>query len=186
MVSPFYQYGIELRGGSTPTLLIGTSGGLVSASMGSPLTLGQWSHLAIVYAGSQARFYVNGNLVSSPSMSASISARDSLLYLGADTTPSQFFKGTLDDVRVYDRAQSQTEVQTDMNTALNTPVFDPTAPTVSITAPPNDAIVSGNRTITADAGDDVGVAGVQFYRRREARWARRTRLLPMRPTGTPA
>ena len=50
-----------------------------------------------------------------------------------------------------------------MNTPLSAPVFDPTAPSVSITSPANDAVVSGNRTITADAGDDVGVAGVQFY-----------------------
>ena len=100
-------------------------------------------------------------------MSASITARDSLLYMAADARPAQFFNGTLDDVRLYNRAQSQSEVQTDMNTALSTPVFDPTAPTVSITSPPNDAIVSGNRTITADAADDVGVAGRAVLRRRK-------------------
>ena len=50
-----------------------------------------------------------------------------------------------------------------MNTPLSAPASDPTGPSVSITSPPNDAVVSGNRTITADASDDVGVAGVQFY-----------------------
>ena len=34
---------------------------------------------------------------------------------------------------------------------------------MSITSPADGAVVSGNRTITADATDDVGVAGVQFY-----------------------
>jgi hypothetical protein len=45
-----------------------------------------------------------------------------------------------------------------------TPVVpDTTAPTVSITAPINAAIVSGNLvSITADAVDDIGVVGVQF------------------------
>ena len=128
--------------------------------------MGQWSHLAVVFDGTRATFYVNGNVVSSPQISAgtlSITPRDSLLHMAADARPSQHFRGTLDDVRVYNRAESQLEVQTDMNTQLAAPASDPTAPSVTITAPANDAIVSGNRTITADASDDVGVAGVQFY-----------------------
>ncbi|MCI0684585.1 MAG: PKD domain-containing protein, partial [Gemmataceae bacterium] len=39
---------------------------------------------------------------------------------------------------------------------------DTTAPTVSITAPANNATVSATVSITADASDDVGVIGVQF------------------------
>ena len=39
---------------------------------------------------------------------------------------------------------------------------DTTAPTVSITAPANNAMVSGGVTVSANASDNVGVAGVQF------------------------
>lgn len=39
---------------------------------------------------------------------------------------------------------------------------DTTPPTVSITAPPNNATVSGNTAVSAAASDNVGVAGVQF------------------------
>jgi hypothetical protein len=39
---------------------------------------------------------------------------------------------------------------------------DTTAPTVSISAPADGATVSGAITVSANAGDDVGVAGVQF------------------------
>ena len=84
MSSPYYQYGLELDGGTTPHFYLGSAGGLTGASMGSPLALGQWSHLAIVFNGTSARFYVNGNLVSSPSLAGSITARDSLLYMAAD------------------------------------------------------------------------------------------------------
>ena len=94
--------------------------------MGSPLALGQWSHLAIVFNGTSARFYVNGNLVSSPSLAGSITARDSQLYMAADVRPSQFFNGSLDDVRVYNRAESPAEVVNDMNTPLSAPASDPT------------------------------------------------------------
>ena len=65
MTSPYYQYGMELDGGVTPHFYIGTAAGLTGASMGTPLAVSQWSHLAIVFNGSQAQFYVNGNLVSS-------------------------------------------------------------------------------------------------------------------------
>src|SRR6266699_5893700 len=39
---------------------------------------------------------------------------------------------------------------------------DSTPPTVSITAPANGATVSGTISVSADASDNVGVAGVQF------------------------
>ena len=35
-------------------------------------------------------------------------------------------------------------------------------PTVSVTAPANNATVSGTVTVRASASDDTGVAGVQF------------------------
>jgi glucose/arabinose dehydrogenase/chitodextrinase len=163
MTSPFYQYGLELGGGTTPHIYVGTAGGLTGASMGAPLTLGQWSHLAIVLDGSQARFYVNGSLVSSPPLTSSISARDSILHMAADAGPSQFFNGTLDDVRLYGRAETALEVINDMNRPLTAGPSDPTGPSVSITSPTEGAVVSGPRTVLADASDDVGVAGVQFY-----------------------
>ena len=131
--------------------------------MGTPLALGQWSHLAIVFNGSQAQFYVNGNLVSSPPMSETISARDSVLYVAADERPTQFFNGTLDDVRLYSRAETALEVMADMNRPLTAGPADSTAPSVSVTSPAEGDVVSGARTLQADASDDVGVAGVQFY-----------------------
>ena len=48
-----------------------------------------------------------------------------------------------------------------MNTAVGgTP--DTTVPTVAITAPANGATVSGSVTVSANASDNVAVAGVQF------------------------
>ncbi len=42
--------------------------------------------------------------------------------------------------------------------------YDPTAPTVAITAPVSGATVSGTTTVTANASDTIGVVGVQFLR----------------------
>ena len=43
------------------------------------------------------------------------------------------------------------------------PPPDTTPPTASVTAPANGATVSGTTTVTANASDNVGVVGVQFY-----------------------
>ena len=47
-------------------------------------------------------------------------------------------------------------------TVSNGPPPDTTPPTVSITAPANGATVSGSVTVSANASDNVAVAGVQF------------------------
>ena len=86
--------------------------------MGSAMPLGQWSHVAIVFDGTQASFYVNGALVSTRPVSASITARGNGLRIGADANTQQFFKGAIDDLRIYRRALTAAEIQADMNAGL--------------------------------------------------------------------
>ena len=50
-----------------------------------------------------------------------------------------------------------------MRITASTPPPDTTPPTVAITAPVNGATVSATVTVSANASDNVGVAGVQFY-----------------------
>jgi hypothetical protein len=74
------------------------------------------------------------------------------------------FAGRIDDVRIYSRALTQAEIQTDMNTPLgNLGSADPIAPQVLIDSPAANAQVKDIITVTADATDNIGVAGVQFY-----------------------
>ena len=86
--------------------------------MGSALALNQWSHLAVVFNGSQAQFYVNGTLVSTKPLTASITARGKPVRIGADATTRQFFRGVLDNLRIYNRTLTASEIQSDMNTAV--------------------------------------------------------------------
>ena len=117
MTSPFYQYGLELSNGR-PQFYVGTGVGVAQAGMDSALALNQWSHLAVVFNGSQAQFYVNGALVSSKSINVNLTARGGQMRLGADADTRQFYKGVLDNVRIYNRALTTSEVQSDMNTGL--------------------------------------------------------------------
>src|SRR6185369_10531618 len=74
------------------------------------------------------------------------------------------FAGTIDEVRIYNRALSQAEIQSDMNTPIGTVVSDttpPSAPTsLSATAVGSSQI---NLSWTA-ATDNVGVAGYRVER----------------------
>ncbi len=115
MNSPFYQYGLELTGGNQPYFYLGTSSGMLIAPMNSTIPYGQWTHLVVVFDGTQVKFYANGNLVRTQSMTASITARGKAINIGADLRPLQFHRGLLDEVRIYNRALTAAEVLADMN-----------------------------------------------------------------------
>lgn len=127
----------------------------------SVLPAGTWSHLAVTYNGSVLRLFVNGVLARSRTVSGGGVTSTGPLRLGGNAVWGEFFSGQLDDVRLYNRALTASEIQADMNTPLSSQP-DTTAPTVSVTAPADGATVSGTVTISANASDDIGVAGVQF------------------------
>jgi chitodextrinase len=160
MTSPYYQYGLELGGGNRTDFFIGTSSGPKVANGGTTLPFNQWSYLAITFDGSQVRTYVNGTLVNTQALSASITARGNAMNIGADANAAQFNKGLLDDLRIYSRVLTQAQIQADMASPVSTPAD---APQVSIDFPANGAAVSGIVNVTADASDNTGIASVQFY-----------------------
>lgn len=119
-----------------------------------------WTHLAVVAESTATRLYVNGVLGESRepiTLGTGSSAPVAIGNTGDDDDP---FNGQIDDLRLYSRALTQLDIERDMNT----PVWsDTTAPAVSIVSPAPNAAVSGlSVTVSANASDDIGVAGVQF------------------------
>src|SRR5439155_591178 len=55
-----------------------------------------------------------------------------------------------------------TDAASNTKTATLTVTYDPTAPTVSLTAPAAGAALTGTTTLTASAADHISVIGVQF------------------------
>jgi hypothetical protein len=119
-----------------------------------------WSHLAVTYDGATLRLFMNGVQVSSKAVIGSIKTSTGVLRIGGNAIWGEYFSGLIDEVRIYNRALSAAEIQTDMNTLVGG--GDTSAPTVSITAPADGATVTGPTTVSANASDNVGVAGVQF------------------------
>jgi hypothetical protein len=127
------------------------------ASGGSKLTLNTWTHLAGTFDGSRLRLYVNGSLVATKNATrSSMTTTTGPLRIGGDFT-KEYFTGQIDEVRVYNRALSQTEIQTDMATPLDT-----TGPSVVITSPANGATVSKTVSVSANATSGTNIASVQF------------------------
>jgi hypothetical protein len=100
------------------------------------------------YDGTTERLYVNGMQVSSLNVAGTISTSNSPLKIGGNAIWSEWFNGLIDEVRVYNRALSASEIQNDMHVSV-TP--DTTPPTVTAKTPPNGASginVGGSVTAT--------------------------------------
>ena len=88
----------------------------------TPLALNTWTHLATTYDGTTLRLFVNGvqagaagrqRLRSPPRPARSGSAATAIW--------GEWFQGDIDEVRIYNRALTATEIQADMNTSISAP-----------------------------------------------------------------
>ena len=82
------------------------------------LSTNAWTHLAGTYDGITVRLYVNGVQVSSRAQTGQIAISTNPLQIGGDSAYGQYFPGTIDEIRVYQRALSAAEIQHDMNTPI--------------------------------------------------------------------
>jgi hypothetical protein len=78
----------------------------------SGYTLNAWSLIVGTWDGSAMRLYVNGALVASQSRSGTIDTRpnDTFLIGTRLMLPADTFNGKLDEIRIYDRALSSSEI----------------------------------------------------------------------------
>ena len=113
-----------------------------------PLTNG-WHHLAGVRSGNTLLMYVDGVLSSSKitTITETLSPESSLVISGiSPTLPGQFFKGSADEIKIYNRALTAAEILKLVN---------------PVTLPEGVAGVTGTVTLTGGAvyGDEIRVDG---------------------------
>jgi PKD repeat protein len=77
-----------------------------------------WTHLAATYDGNYQRLYVNGVLASSRPQTGAIVASSDALRIGGNSIWGEYFRGVIDEVRIYNRALSATEIKSDMSKAV--------------------------------------------------------------------
>jgi hypothetical protein len=83
----------------------------------SVVSLNKWSHIAFTYtygSSGSAKYYINGQAVTgswdTPSNSAPANGNGDL-YIGRSSFPGENYKGFLDDLRLYKRTLTASEVQ---------------------------------------------------------------------------
>jgi hypothetical protein len=120
----------------------------------SALPLNTWSHLAATYDGTTIRLYLNGTEVSSVPRTGSILTQSDALTIGGDPFYGQYFRGTIDEVRIYNRALTASQIATDMNTPISGAAPDPV--TLNITSPTTSATYHTAATTISIGGTSSG------------------------------
>jgi len=157
--------------GSTARLLDGTAA----------IPTGAWTHLAATFDGTTERLYVNGTQVSSLAVSGTILTSTSPLKIGGNAIWGEWFNGTIDEVRVYNRALSAGEITTDMNSSISSPDSIPPSTPGTLTA------TGGLGQVALSWGastDNVGVTKYDVYRSTVAGFIPSTSNRIAQPTGT--
>jgi len=80
-----------------------------SLTANTTLALNQWSHISYVYDGTAFTIYINGVSDSLSSVTTPYYTKRNL-YLGSGYNSSDYFKGSIDEVLVFKRALSATEI----------------------------------------------------------------------------
>ncbi|MFH1761578.1 MAG: LamG-like jellyroll fold domain-containing protein [bacterium] len=83
----------------------------------STITPGNWYHIAFVYTGSNESIYLNGNSVSPLTyLDTNFYLKSMVDYIRIGTEPApwdhRFWKGKIDDIRIYNQALTSEEIQT--------------------------------------------------------------------------
>jgi hypothetical protein len=79
------------------------------------LPLGEWSHIAMTYDGETMRLFVNGEEKESRAQTGPAMITNGQLSIGGHTAWGQWFKGQMDDVRIYDVAVGEAQIKADIN-----------------------------------------------------------------------
>ncbi len=78
--------------------------------MGMQPSAGKWHHFAYTYDGQTHRFYVDGAESGSSTIAPRAAVADTF-EIGRGWAESEYFRGSLDEVRIFDRALAPTEIQ---------------------------------------------------------------------------
>jgi hypothetical protein len=133
----------------------------------STITTGSWQHWAWTWDGTTSangiKIYINGNLTSQARATGTSTQATTNIRIGA-RNPSfgEYWKGMIDEIRIYNRALTQADVQNAMNTPVGqTTTSPPNAPTLS--SPANGATgVAVSPTLNWNASTGATSYGLQL------------------------
>jgi predicted NUDIX family phosphoesterase len=93
-------------------------GGSAQATTSSPITAGEWNYIVYTSDGTTSTIYVNGVAESTGTGGANFSSSTDV-FIGKTIAGYYRFKGKIDEVKIYERVTSSSEVATKYNNVLN-------------------------------------------------------------------
>ena len=137
-------YARNWRGQPEANVLVG---GTNRTAEGAALPANTWTHVAGTYDGTTLRLFVNGLPAASIAASGSIATSSGVLRIGGNSLWGEFFQGTIDEIRVYNRALTQAEIQADLTTPVGGSTPD-TTPPVRSNGLPTGTLAAGTTQTT--------------------------------------
>lgn len=106
-------FSLDFYTGKTRALLIDSLSNATQIDGTTTIKANVWQHIALTWDGSTANVYYNGVLEGSKAFAGPLWLTTGNVYLGAYkwVFPNATFKGSMDNVRIYNRALSTTEIQ---------------------------------------------------------------------------
>jgi PKD repeat protein len=77
-----------------------------------------WTHLAATYDGARQRLYVNGAEIANRAQTGTVQVSSGSLRIGGNSVWGEYFQGSIDEIRIYNRALPASEIKNDMNKAI--------------------------------------------------------------------
>jgi len=90
----------------------------IAVSSTTAIVANAWTHLALTYDGATLRLFVNGVQVRTQSAPGAAMTTAGALRIGGNSVWGEYFKGLIDEVRIYNRPLAVGEIQMDMTAAI--------------------------------------------------------------------
>lgn len=103
-----------------PTLRSYLKGG-ASARNGGVIPRGVWTHVAVVFNGTQRIHYINGEVAATFAESGPLTTSTSAFRIGSDVSWQLTPTGSIDEVRLWNVARTTAQIRSTINVRITTP-----------------------------------------------------------------
>ena len=111
---PESGWGFDTPGGKIRGFVYTAPGDPAVTQGATPMKVGTWHHLAMVYDGSEIRIYLDGELDGKVARKGDIYKNDASVWIGKKAIESVWLDGTMDELRILNIAISEEQIREDM------------------------------------------------------------------------